>query len=397
MPKPAAKRQTIKFEFYRTALSFSPAFVMTAVPDNPILTAVLVGCGGMSRTWIDALTAIPEIRLVGLVDVNEEAPRKLTAERHLGEVVCSSDLDAVLTKTRPDLLLVCSIPEAHEANILAGLRHGCHVLTEKPLTSTMAEARHVVAAAKKAGRLVAVTQNYRYRRSIRSVKAFLDSGAIGRVTGLDVDFYIGAHFEGFRAEMEHVLLIDMSIHTFDMARYLAGATPEAVLAHEWNPSNSWLRHGGSTTAIFKFSNGVVFNYRGSWCSQGFDTGWDGHWRILGEKGAVWWKDDEIRAEVATGSSGFIREKESVPVPLLPPETADVPEVSKTPRHVLPGISRLPGRRYYAAHCGRRQHSEHGHGPRGDRQCRAGKVDAYFGRVLSRARARRIHTFSFLRW
>ena len=271
---------------------------------------------------------MPEVKIVGLVDVMAEAPTRLARERGWDGLPCSTDLNGMLASLKPNLLLVCSIPEAHEANILAGLRHGCHVLTEKPLAATLKEARTIVQAAKKARRFVAVTQNYRYGRAIRSVKRFLDSGKIGRVVGIDVDFYIGAHFEGFRAEMEHVLLVDMSIHPFDMARYLAGGTPASVLAHEWNPPHSWLKHGGSTTAIFKFENGVVFNYRGSWCSQGFDTGWDGVWRILGEKGSVRWDGDDIRAEIVTGKTGFIRDKRPLRVPLLPEERQKVPPVSR---------------------------------------------------------------------
>jgi predicted dehydrogenase len=257
--------------------------------------------------------------MAGLVDIHQPAAEKLAAERGLSQAVVGSDVDAVLAKTGAELLFVCSVPEAHKANILSGLRHGCHVLTEKPLTATMAEARALVAATRKAKRIVSVTQNYRYRRAIRSLKKFLASGKIGRITGLDVDFYVGAHFGGFRDVMEHVLLLDMSIHPFDMARFLAGGDPVAVTAHEWNPPNSWYRHGASAIATFEFQDGVVFNYRGSWCSQGFTTEWNGSWRILGEKGSVLWNGAEkFEAEVVTPKKdAFLWPKKTVEVPLLP--------------------------------------------------------------------------------
>jgi predicted dehydrogenase len=272
----------------------------------------------MSRAWVDAAKATPELRLAGLVDIQVPAAEKLAAERGVTDATIGSDLDAVLKATQANLLFVCTIPEAHKTNILTGLRHGCHVLTEKPLAATMAESRVIVTAAAKAKRTVAVTQNYRYRRTARSLKKFLASGKIGKITGLDVDFYIGAHFGGFRDEMKHVLLLDMSIHAFDLARFFAGSNPVAVTAHEWNPANSWFRHGASATATFELENGVVFNYRGSWCSQGFDTGWNGAWRVLGEKGCARWDGGEkIDAEVVGKKEGFIWPKKPVLVPLLP--------------------------------------------------------------------------------
>ena len=285
---------------------------------SPRWRAVLVGCGGMSNAWVEAARATPGLELAGLVDLRREAAEKLAARFNLANAVVGTDLDAVLAATGANLLFVCTIPEAHRSNILAGLRHGCHVLTEKPLAASMAEARRIVAAARKAKRVVAVTQNYRYRRALRSLRKFLAAGKIGRVTGLDADFYIGAHFGGFREEMRHVLLVDMSIHHFDMARFLAGAAPKSVLAHDWNPANSWYAHGASAMAAFKFDHGVVFNYRGSWSSQGFDTDWNGSWRILGERGAVRWDGAErIEAEIVAEKTGFIWSKKTVPVPLLP--------------------------------------------------------------------------------
>ncbi len=279
--------------------------------------AVLAGCGGMSRAWVEAAGAIPGLDLVGLVDVRQEAAENLAAERKLTKALIGTDLDTVLAQSGANILFVCSIPEAHLPNILTGLRRGCHVLTEKPLAATMPEARTLERAAQRASRTVAVMQNYRYGRGIRSLKKFLATGKIGRITSIDAEFYRGCHFGGFREAMDHVLLLDMGIHPFDMARFLAGASPLAVQAQEWNPSNSWYRHGASASAFFEFEEGVTFNYRGSWCSQGFDTEWNGSWRILGEKGCVRWDGAaKIEAEVVAGKTGFTWPKKPMQVPLL---------------------------------------------------------------------------------
>ena len=65
-------------------------------------------------------------------------------------------------------------------------------------------------------------------------------------------------------------------------------------------------------AIFEMSNGMVFNYRGSWCAEGLNTPWECSWRAVGERGtAIWEEEEKIRAEVAVGTEGFIRETQSV--------------------------------------------------------------------------------------
>ena len=68
-------------------------------------------------------------------------------------------------------------------------------------------------------------QNRRYLAEVRRIRRFLDSGAIGAPTSIHCDFFVPPHFGGFREEMDHVLLLDMAIHTFDAARFLVGPRP----------------------------------------------------------------------------------------------------------------------------------------------------------------------------
>ena len=131
-------------------------------------------------------------------------------------------------------------------------------------------------------------QNRRYDLQIRRLREFLASDALGPVTTVNCDFYIGAHFGGFRDHMKHVLLLDMAIHTFDQARCLAQADPVAVYCHEWNPVSSWYDHDASAVVVFEMTGGLVYTYRGSWCSEGLNTTWESDWRIVGTKGSVSW-------------------------------------------------------------------------------------------------------------
>lgn len=278
------------------------------------LRVVLVGCGGISGAWLRTLKDLEGVEVVGLVDLRLEAARARRAEFGLERAQIGEDLRAMLRATRPDIVFDCTVPEAHVKVVSEALRHGCHVLGEKPLADSMPHARQMVAAAERAQRLYAVMQNRRYDPRIRAFRRLIASGAIGDLTTLHCDFFIGAHFGGFRDHMPHVLLLDMAIHTFDQARLISGADAVAVYGMEWNPNGSWYDRDASAVVVFEMTGGVVFTYRGSWCAEGLNTAWESQWRALGSNGsAIWDGADGFRAEAVEERQGFRSRMREVPV------------------------------------------------------------------------------------
>lgn len=273
----------------------------------------------MSKGWLSAIAEHPLLKgrvdIVGLVDLHLPTAQARAAEVGLSEIAIGTDLDAVLATTRPDLLFDVVVPSAREDVVTTGLRHGCHVLSEKPMAATLAAGQALIAQAKAAGRVHAVVQNRRFIAGIRRIRRLIESGALGEITALHCDFFIGAHFGGFRDEMEHVLLLDMAIHTLDAARFMAGVAPRAVYCLETNPRGSWYAHGAAANAIFEFDDGIVFNYRGSWCAEGANTSWESAWRIIGTKGTLTWDgEDNFEARTVVGDTGFFRDLQAIEVP-----------------------------------------------------------------------------------
>ena len=258
----------------------------------------------MSGGWLSAVRDhyADRVEIVGLVDLFEKSAVARAAEFGLQGRWIGSSLEEALRATRPELVFNCTIPEAHAATCLTALEAGCHVLVEKPLAGTVAEGRGLGQAAARAGKILAVIQNRRYLPGAVAVRQALTEGVIGTVNALHVDFFLGPHFGGFREEMAHPLLQDMAIHTFDQARFLAGADAQRVVCHEFNPPGSWFSAGASATAMFEMSRGIHFIYRGSWCARGFPTHWAGAWRIIGDKGTLLWDGEEsIEVERVDGS------------------------------------------------------------------------------------------------
>lgn len=278
------------------------------------IKVLFVGCGAISRAWLIPSLKEKDINIVGLVDINLSAAEEKAKEFKLKDVVISNNFKEALQKTKPDVVFNCTVPEAHFEITMTALKQGCHVLGEKPLADSMEHARKMVEEAEKRNRIFAVIQNRRYYHYIRGVQKFLAERKLGSLTTVNSEFYIGAHFGGFRDRMEHVLLLDMAIHTFDMARFLTGCDPLSVYCHEWNPSSSWYSHGASANAIFEMTGGIVYTYLGSWCAEGMNTSWAGRWRFIGEKGsAIWDGMENFQAQKITGKTGFIRKSKNLSI------------------------------------------------------------------------------------
>jgi len=280
----------------------------------------MVGCGGVSAEWLRSAAQVPGLEIVGLVDLYPEAARARQAEFGLTGAQTGGNLEALLHATSPDLVFDCTVPEAHHDTALTAFAHGAGVLGEKPLADTPGRARQMVQAGQEAGAFHAVIQNRRFDPNIRRVRRFVESGELGELTTLNADFYVGAHFGGFRDAMEHVLLLDMAIHTFDAARLISGQDPVSVYCHEWNPKGSWYAHGANAVAIFEMTGGVVFTYRGSWAAEGARTTWESDWRVVGTRGTVRWDGgDHPTSSLLHKTEGLLSEFTEAELPPARPD------------------------------------------------------------------------------
>jgi predicted dehydrogenase len=281
--------------------------------------ALIVGAGGMGRAWGKNLRACDEVEIGGWVDIQPGLAAQAADELALTGIYTGEDLDRALAQVRPDFVVDVSTPEAHHAVTLRALAAGVPVLGEKPMADSMDRAREMVAASERAGKLYMVSQSRRYNANLQVLRRLIVEH-VGALGILNSDFYIGAHFGGFRDDMASPLLLDMAIHTFDAARFLTGADAKAVYCHEWNPAGSWYDHDASAAAIFEMTGGIVYTYQGSWCAEGRATTWEADWRIVGQGGSVLWDGgNAFRAEASEKEAAFIRKVRSIDVPLECPK------------------------------------------------------------------------------
>lgn len=277
---------------------------------------VVVGAGGIAGAWLPALKA-EEVEVVAVVDLELAAAQRRIAEFDF-DARASTSLTQVLADTPPDFVLDLTIPEARASVVTTALTAGCHVLSEKPMASSMAEARALLELAEKQDKLFMVSQNRRWDTQHVQIHHALHDNWVGAVGTVNCSFYLGAHFGGFRDAMDNPLLLDMAIHHFDLARFFTGQDPLAVYAKAFNPKGSWYAGQAAVSCIFEMTGGVVFSYQGSWCAEGYPTSWNGDWRFVGERGTILYERDATpQGQVVAGREGFQRPLRDLELPATP--------------------------------------------------------------------------------
>lgn len=288
---------------------------------------IIAGCGSMANVWADYTLTREDATIVGLVDIYPEAAKSF-AERKALHCPIFTNINDAIQATGANLVLDITIPASHYSIASTAMKLGCNVLSEKPLAETMEQCTELVSLAADCGQTHAIMQNRRFDPRIRALRKLITDDTIGNVGFASADFFIGAHFGGFRDAMKSPLLLDMAIHTFDQARLILGADPVSVYCHEFNPRGSWYAGNAMALCIFEMSDGSVFDYRGSWCAEGAPTSWEASWRIIGDKGTAIWDGhgapyaDIIKPESEEGN--FMRKYDRI--------TSDVIETPLTFHH-----------------------------------------------------------------
>ena len=249
---------------------------------------LLVGTGNIAGAWLRAIATLPEVELAAVAEPRTEVATAKLAEFGLTAPI-EPDLATAVARHGIDVVANLTPPSAHGAVIAEALRAGCDVFSEKPLSTSLTEAYALADLATETGHTISVMQNRRYALAIRALRARVAAGQLGRISALSADHWMSPHHDApYLNLLPHPLLEDMSLHTFDQARFLTGAEAVRVITREYNPYGSWYHAGGAATALFEMSDGSLFSYRGNWATPGFATSYDAAWRLSGEQGTAIW-------------------------------------------------------------------------------------------------------------
>lgn len=257
------------------------------------LRVLQVGLGPHGRNWArQVIPAITEVDLVAYVDTDPYALDLLREEAQVPAERCFESLKEAIAATQPEAVLITTALGGHVPVMRAALDAGLHVLVEKPFAPNLGAAQQLVDTAAARGLVLMVSQNYRHFPAPRAIASLVRESALGKLHEVSIDFRryspAGPNGRGRHHFEAQPLLVDMSIHHFDLLRLIIDREPERVYCEAWNPE--WSAFVGPSVAVASivFDGGVVVSYRGSWVTAGPLTPWAGEWRMEFEHGEVFW-------------------------------------------------------------------------------------------------------------
>jgi hypothetical protein len=213
---------------------------MTTTNSIPTKTrCALIGVGHRAHSWLGAITGphADRAELVGLCD----PVRARCDDVNLAYGTHAKAYDDLLTMIgdcKPDMVIVTTPERLHVQHIVAALKAGCDVATEKPLCTSMADARAILDAERSTGKRIFMGFNYRHVPLLTKLKRLINQGAIGKPVSMDLSWYLDYHGHGlsyFRRWHRLMsesggLLITKGTHHLDVANWLLGDRPVRVFA-----------------------------------------------------------------------------------------------------------------------------------------------------------------------
>ncbi|HET7094448.1 MAG TPA: Gfo/Idh/MocA family oxidoreductase [Thermomicrobiales bacterium] len=260
---------------------------------------IQIGAGGFGRSWAELAAGATGVDLVAVVDPDPAARAWAGEALGFAPEALAATPDEAFARFEAEAALIVTPPPTHHSLALAALAAGRHVLLEKPLATSLAEAREMIAAADRASRVLMVSQNYRMRPAARAARDFVRRGALGGLVAVRVEFRrdTRALFPpgNFRYAMRHPLVLDMTIHHADLLRAITGQDVETVYARGWRVPDSPYAHDPAVVATMALAGGATVVYDGDWATRGAETSWNGDWEFIGERGRLRWTGDAADA------------------------------------------------------------------------------------------------------
>jgi UDP-N-acetyl-2-amino-2-deoxyglucuronate dehydrogenase len=228
------------------------------------LTVAVVGAGIIGRNHAAAILRIPRLRIVAVVD-----PITTAATRLAGSIpsdpACFASLGEALAETKPQVVVICTPSGQHVEQALEALAAGAHVVIEKPLDVSVAQARPLVEAARSApGQVVSVISQHRFDPATVAVTSAIEAGRFGRLTSAVAtvpwwrgqDYYDSAGWRGTLALDGGGALMNQGVHTLDLLLHFLGR-PVSVFAYTDRLAHTGIEVEDVLVAVLRFESGAL--------------------------------------------------------------------------------------------------------------------------------------------
>ena len=238
----------------------------------------IVGATTIAREWM--LGAIREAggEIVSVMSSDAGRGKAYAAENGIPD--STTDLSALLGKDL-DAVYIATTNEKHKAQTLAAAEAGVHVLCEKPLAMTLADAREMVAACRAAGVVMGTNHHLRNASTIRAIRDAVADGRIGKPLFARVfhAVYLPVGLQGWRIKDPAAgsgVVMDITVHDTDTLRFVLGEDPVSVTAftQEGGLSGAGIEDG--VMGVMRFGSGVLAQFHDAFTTKYASTGFEVH-------------------------------------------------------------------------------------------------------------------------
>lgn len=271
------------------------------------ITVGIVGAGRIGKIHAENIRYfIPEARIKAVADVVADSLGDWA--RGLGIERVTRDHREIMSDPEIDAVVICSSTDTHADMVIAAASAGKHVFCEKPIDLTVEKVKRALAAVEKAGVRLQVGFNRRFDHNFRRVRELVQSGALGDPHVIRITSRDPAPPPAEYARVSGGIFLDMTIHDFDMARYLSGSEVVEVYALgavRIDPAIG--RAGDVDTAVVNltFANGalgVIDNSRKA------TYGYDQRVEVFGSKGCAACSNDTPSSVLVSNEQGVQGDK-----------------------------------------------------------------------------------------
>jgi len=220
----------------------------------------MIGTGAIAGVHLDGWRSLP-VEIIGHYDIDRDAAQR--ASDAYGGVVYD-DLDALLADA--DLVDICTPTHLHREMVLQAAAAGKDIICEKPLARSLAEGREMIGACQEAGVKLLVGHVVRFFPEYVGARQAVEAGRVGEVAvvRLQRDVFRPRKVQDnwfLDFERSGGMILDLMIHDFDYARWVAGPVRTVFCKHIGDPETS---PGDHALAILTHESGAISHVEGSW-------------------------------------------------------------------------------------------------------------------------------------
>ncbi len=273
-----------------------------------MITVGIIGAGRIGRVHVESIcTQVPDAKIKMLADPFMNADTEKWA-KDMGVAATTKDYKDIINDPEIDAVLICSSTDTHSPISVEAIKAGKHVFCEKPIDHDVAKIQEVIDALKENKVKYQVGFNRRFDHNFEAVRDAVAAGKIGdthiiKVTSRDPEPPSAEY-----VKVSGGMFLDMTIHDFDMVRFLAGCDAEEVYVQAAVLVDPAIGEAGDVdTAVItlKMKNGsiaVIDNSRKA------VYGYDQRVEVFGSKGMVAAENDSASTAVISNADGVTGEK-----------------------------------------------------------------------------------------